>query len=250
PGSSPTATPVAIATEGLAGPSLSATFTDTNALAPNLLKVTVNYGDGTALSSNQPGATFDPNLVIMRSGSSYTVTDMPTFPEESGSTVPPFSFTVTLAVTEIATPANTDTQTGQAFVLDAALALGDPVPVGPGAVTVGGNTGNVTTAAAALANFEASIGGVKNTAAAPQNGGFRVINWDGVKTDGTDAAAGPNSTIPISPNVVGIPLDRFQGAGVYFGAIYAVSGSDSSGDTFVSVNPGAAGLFPAFSKPN
>jgi hypothetical protein len=240
---------VAIATEGQSGPSLSATFTDTNALAPNLLNVTVNYGDGTALSSNQPGATFDPNLVVMRSGTSYTVTDMHTFPEESGSTVPPFSFPVTLTVTETATPVNTDTQTGQGFVLDAPLALGDPVPVGPGAVTVGGNTGNITTAAAALANFEAGIGGVKNTAAAPQNGGFRVINWDGVKTDGTDAAAGPNSTTVITPKTVGIPLDRFQGQGVFFGAVYAVSS-----DGFVDVNPtvGAPNpaLFPAFSSPN
>jgi hypothetical protein len=255
PGSSPTATPVAIATEGQSGPSLSATFTDTNALAPNLLRVTVNYGDGTAVSSNQPGANFDPNLVIMRTGTSYTVTDMHTFPEESGSTVPPFSFTVTMTVTEIATPANTDTKTGQAFVLDAPLAPGDPVPVGPGAVTVGGNTGNLTTAAAALANFKAAIGGVNNTAAAPQNGGFRTITWDGVKTDGTDAVAGPNSTVPIPPvgggatKTVGIPLDRFQGSGVFFGAVYAVSS-----DGFVDVNPSVGApnpvLFPAFSAPN
>src|SRR5260370_20568823 len=72
PGSSPTALPVAIATEGLSGPSLSAAFTDTNALAPNLLNVPVNYHDGTALSSNQPGATFDANLVTMRTRTSST----------------------------------------------------------------------------------------------------------------------------------------------------------------------------------
>src|SRR5439155_25753634 len=43
---------------------------------------------------------------------------------------------------------------------------------------------------------------------------------------------------------VGIPLNRFEGSGVFFGAVYAVSN-----DGFVGVNPSAAGLFPAFSPP-
>src|SRR5262249_50749985 len=51
------------ASEGqLASPSLNATFTDTNAVTPANLTVTVNYGDGTPLQSNQSGANFDPNL--------------------------------------------------------------------------------------------------------------------------------------------------------------------------------------------
>jgi YD repeat-containing protein len=141
---------------------------------------------------------------------------------------------------------NTDTANTTAEVLDAPLSNGDPVAAGPGTQFFGGNQGNATSAGAALSSFEAAIGGVKNTAAAPQSSGFRVINWDGVKVDGTDAAAGPNSTTVITPgHTVGIPLDRFQGSGVFFGAVYAVSN-----DGFTDVNPSVAGLFPAFSTPN
>jgi hypothetical protein len=58
--------------------------------------------------------------------------------------------------------------------------------------------------------------------------------------------AGANSTTVIVPgHTVGIPLNRFEGSGVNFGAIYAVSN-----DGFVTANPNVAGLFPAFSKPN
>jgi hypothetical protein len=251
-----TSAAVPAATEGaLASPSLNATFTDTNAVTPANLAVTVNYGDGTAVSSNQSGANFDPNLLVTQvggaGGTTYTVTDNHTFPEESGSTVPPFAFTITLTVTEKAAASNTDTNSSAtAQVLDAPLSPGDPiaVPVAGAVPTFGGNTGNATTAAQALTNFETSIGGVKNTVAAPQNGGFRVITWDGVKTDGTDAVAGPNSTVPIpagSTHTVGIPLDRFQGQGVFFGAVYAVSN-----DGFTDVNSNVNGLFSAFSKPN
>jgi hypothetical protein len=251
---------VPIATEGLpANPSLNATFTDTNHPAPANLTVTVDYGDGTTPSTNQ-GAGADPNLLITQvggaSGTTYTVTDQHTFPEESGSTVPPFAFTVTLTVTENAVATNTATATAQAQVLDAALAPGNPVPIGPGTVTTGiGGTNTSTTpgsANVALHAFETAIGGSKNTAPAPQSGGFRVITWDGVKTDGTDAVAGPNSTVPIpagSTHTVGIPLDRFQGSGVFFGAVYAVSN-----DGFVDVNPSVGApnpvLFPAFSPNN
>jgi hypothetical protein len=252
-GPSTTSAAVPVATEGApANPSVNATFTDTNAVTPANLTVTVNYGDGTLLQSNQAGPNFDANLLITQvggaGGTTYTITDQHTFPEESGSTVPPFAFTLTLTVTENANAANTATTTGSAQVLDAALSVGDPVSKGTPVVFTGGNTGNATSAAAAVSNFETAIGGVKNTAAAPQTGGFRQINWDGVKTDGTDAVAGPNSTVPIpagSTHTVGIPLDRFQGQGVFFGAVYAVTN-----DGYTDVNPGAAGLFPAFSQPN
>jgi hypothetical protein len=236
---------VPAATEGsLASPSLNAAFTDTNAVTPSALTVTVNYGDGTPVSTNQ-GPNADPNLLITRSGTTYAVSDSHTFPEESGSTVPPFSFTVTLKVTENANAGNTDTATGSAQVLDAALSPGNPVQVVSAGVLEGGNTGNATSAAQAETNFEAAIGGAKNIAAAPQNGGFRVINWDGVKTDGTDAAAGANSTTVITNHTIGIPLNRFQGQGLFFGAVYAVTN-----DGFADVNPSVAGLFPAFSKPD
>jgi hypothetical protein len=249
-GPSTTSTSVPAATEGaLAAPSIAATFTDTNHVTPANLTVTINYGDGTTVS-NQPGPNFDPNLIVTQvggaGGTTYTVTDQHTFAEESGSTVPPFSFPMTLAVTETAAPANTATANTTAEVLDAPLSNGDPVPVGAGAIFVGGNQGNSTSAAAALASFESAIGGVKNTAASPQNGGFRTITWDGVKVDGTDNVAGPNSTTIINQgHTVGIPLDRFQGSGVFFGAVYAVSN-----DGFTDVNPSVAGLFPAFSPPN
>jgi hypothetical protein len=255
-GPSTTSAAVPVGTEGaLTAPSLNATFTDTNAVTPSNLTVTIDYGDGTPPSTNQ-GANPDPNLLITQvggaGGTTYTVTDTHTFPEESGSTVPPVAFTLTMTVTETANNANTDTMTGSAQVLDAALAVGNPVTPGPGTQFFGGNAGNATTAAAAESAFEAQIGGVKNTAPAPQTGGFRFISWDGVKTDGTDNVAGPNSTVLITPGTVGIPLDRFQGQGVFFGAVYAVS-SDGFSTVNPSVGPSATapnGLFPAFTKPN
>jgi len=130
-----------------------------------LITVTINYGDGTPASTNQ-GMAPDPNLHVTQvggaGGTTYTVTDAHTFPEESGSTVPPFAFTVTLTVKETATPANTDTGTTPAQVLDAALSPGNPVTPQTGQQFFGGNSTNMTTAAQAEANFEAAIGGVKN----------------------------------------------------------------------------------------
>ncbi len=227
------------ATEGQpSNPAVMAAFTDTADLMANQLTAQVDYGDGTAVST----------AMITKTGTGqYMVTDTHTFPEESGSTVPPFAFTATLHVFENANPmTNTDMSTAQAQVLDAALVPGNPVTAGTPQIITGGGTGQSTTAAAALTAFETAIGGIKNTAAAPQNGGFRTINWDGVKVDGTDNVAGPNSTTIITAgHTVGIPLNRFQGQGVFFGAIYAVSN-----DGFTDVNPNVAGLFPAFSAPN
>jgi hypothetical protein len=245
-GPSTASTTVPAATEGQAAtPSINATFTDTNGVAPSALTVTIDYGDGT-IASNQPGPNFDANLLITQNGTQYTITDTHTFVEESGSAVPPFSFPVTLTVTENADATNTATAIATAEVTDAPLNIGDPVAVGPGTLFFGGDQNNSTSAAQALAGFEAAIGGAKNTAAAPQNGGFRVITWDGVKVDGTDNVSGPNSTTVITPgHTVAIPLNRFQGSGVFFGAIYAVSN-----DGFTDVNPGVGGLFPAFSKPS
>ena len=107
----------------------------------------------------------------------------------------------------------------------------------------GVGTANVTTA---LANFQTAIGGVSNNGkASPQTGGFRTINWDGVKVDGTDSGGPPNTTVIHTGDVVGIPLNRFQGQGVSFEEVYAVSNNG-----FATVNTNAAGLFPAFSTPN
>ena len=98
-------------------------------------------------------------------------------------------------------------------------------------------------ATAALDAFRTAIGGAKNTAPAPQSGGRREINWDGVKLDGTDV--GPNTTV-VDPNkTVIIGIDRFKNQGTLFADPYSVSG-----DGFASVNPVSAGQFPAFSPNN
>ncbi len=232
-----------------------ASFTDSNlTLTASQYKVTINYGDGTTPVTNvnpaPPGTTFDNKLTVSGSAGNFTITDAHTFPEESGSTVPPFAFSFTVIVTQNIPAGLTGQGTSQAFVLDAALAPGNPISAGTPMKFSGGNTGNPTSAAMALANFEAAVGGAKNTAAAPQPTGFRTITWDGVKVDGTDSAAGPNSTVVITAgHTVGIPLNRFQGQGVFFGAIYAVSN-----DGFVDVNPNVGSsnpvLFPAFSMPS
>ncbi|HZY89958.1 MAG TPA: hypothetical protein VFE78_34365, partial [Gemmataceae bacterium] len=217
-----------------------ATVFDTGA-SPTF-KVSINWGDGTPVDT-----TTGVTTTIGMGTDAFAVNGTHTYAEESSSVTPPFNTPVTVTVTDTANSLGPVVIDSAASVLDANLSQGNPVSEKASQVF---DASGATNTAATLASFEAAVGGSKNTAAAPQNGGFRTITWDGVKVDGTDAAAGPHSTIPISPNVVGIPLDRFQGSGVYFGAIYAVSGSDSSGDTFVSVNPGTAGLFPAFSKPN
>jgi PEP-CTERM motif len=104
-------------------------------------------------------------------------------------------------------------------------------------------SGSGAAATTALDAFRTAIGGVKNTAAAPQVGGRREINWDGVKLDGTDVSP---KTVVVDPNkTVIIDVDRFKGQGTLFADPYAVSG-----DGFTSVNPNSAGQFPAFSPNN
>jgi hypothetical protein len=104
-------------------------------------------------------------------------------------------------------------------------------------------SGSGASATTALDAFRNAIGGVKNSAAAPQVGGRREINWDGVKMDGTDV--GPNTVVVDPDKTVIIDVDRFKGQGTLFADPYAVSG-----DGFTSVNPASAGQFPAFSPNN
>jgi hypothetical protein len=235
------------ATEGLlSSPSLTANFTDTSGILASGLTATVDYGDGTPLSTatiTKIGAT------------SYAVTDTHTFPEESGSTVPPGVFNVTLHVFEnLSSTINTDTNISQAQVLDAPLSPGNPVSPGTPQVFQGVGGTNVAGGALNAENaFEAAIGGVNNGGTpppAPLTTGFRVINWDGVKLDGTDFGGPPNTTVIDSGKTIGIPLDRFQERGVFFGAVYAVSSDSQTGGAFADVNPNAAGLFPSFSPHN
>jgi hypothetical protein len=226
---------LAPAVEGaVTNPSATATLTDTAAVAASALTATIDYGDGTPLST----------ATITRVGAttSYTVTDTHTYPDESGG----LGFNATLHVFETANPAtNTDTHTQRAVVTDAVLAAGTlPTGVTHQEFTGVGGTSTSGGALNALNAFKTAIGGVKNTAAAPQTGGFRVITWDGVAVDGTDF--GGNTTVIVPNKVVGIPINRFQTQGSLFETIYAVSA-----DGFQSVNPDVAAaspaLFPSFS---
>jgi hypothetical protein len=143
-----------------------------------------------------------------------------------------------------------------AAISDPPLSAGNPVtPGAPQEFTgVGGTNTSVTagSANAALTAFEAAIGGINNGAnPPPASGGFRVINWDAVKLDGTDF--GGDTTVIDPNNVVGIPIQRFEERGVIFDEVYAVSGpaSASNSATFTTVNTNVASaspaLFPAFS---
>jgi hypothetical protein len=134
----------------------------------------------------------------------------------------------------------------EARALMATLFPGNPISVGTPAVFSGvGGTNTSGGALNALSSFESAIGGSKNTAAAPQSGGFRTITWDGVKLDGSDFGGGANTIVIVPNKTVGIPLNRFQGQGTFFQEVYAVSG-----DGFTDVNPNVTGLFPAFSASN
>ncbi len=214
-------------------------FTDSNlALTPTDFNVTINYGDGTAVSTAaKVTAVGGPGT------GSFAFTDTHTYAEEAGSTVPPFFFPVSVTVAE-KVGGSTQTATTTAGISDAPLAPGNPVVAGAPTNFSGAGAAAATTA---LNNFTAATGGANNLDTAPQANGFRRVNWDGVKLDGTDF--GGNSIVIKQNSTVAIPLNRFQQRGVYFGAQYAVSG-----DGFVGDNPGVGGsnpaLFPAFSPKN
>jgi hypothetical protein len=129
-------------------------------------------------------------------------------------------------------------------IVPAPLVPGAPVIVVPPTPFSAVGTADVTST---IASFKTAMGGADNAGVtAPQLNGFRTINWDGVNLTGSDFGGGPN-TVVISPgNTVGIPLNRFQTRGVFFEAVYAVSG-----DGFKSVNANAGTtLLPAFSPKN
>src|SRR5262249_27156733 len=98
-------------------------------------------------------------------------------------------------------------------------------------------------ATSARNSFTAAIGGANNAGSPSQTTGFRAINWDAVKLDGTDFNGA--TTVISAGKTVGIAPNRFQARGVLFDEIYAVSG-----DGFTSVNAAVAGAFPAFSPAN
>lgn len=124
-----------------------------------------------------------------------------------------------------------------------AMFAGNPIVAGVPAQFTGAGKANVD---AAIASYQAAIGGANNGGAAINPAtGFRTIDWDAVRLDGTDFGGGPNTTVISQGKTVGIPRNRFEARGVFFDTVYAVSG-----DGFTSVNPGAANLFPAFSPSN
>ncbi len=141
--------------------------------------VSINQGDGTTLDTTT--GTVTP---ITGSPGAFTVFGTHTYNEESSSVTPAFNFSVTVTVHDTANNLNTVVNF-QTSVLDANLSQGNPVSEASSQTFSATGAGST---AAALASFEAAIPGVKNTAAAPQANGFRTITWDGVKTDGTDAA--------------------------------------------------------------
>src|SRR5581483_720722 len=166
--------------EGQAVTAQVATIFDDGPLAPTFTgNVSINWGDGTALDTTT--ATVTP---IAGSPNAFAVAGTHTFSEESSSVTPPFNFPVTVTVSDTANALGPVVIASQASVVDAPLSQGNPVTATPSQTFFGGGTGQPT-AAAALASFEAAIGGVNNKATpAPQAGGFRTITWDGVKTDG------------------------------------------------------------------
>ena len=230
--------PVAVAaTEGVATPIVVAQFTDSDSVGSNnFTTVQIHWGDGTTTTGTVNGPP------VVAAGSTFTVTGSHAYAEEGSKTVT-VSFHDTLKNTNVNLPGNT------AAIADAPLSPGNPVSPGV-PQTFQGVGGTITSGAVKneLSAFEAAIGGANNAANPPQSSGFRTINWDAVKLDGTDFGG---NTVVIDPNkTVGIPLNRFQDRGVFFEEVYAVSTDAQTGGSFADVNPGVNGLFPSFSPHN
>jgi hypothetical protein len=221
-------------TEGLPLSTPVATITDTDpTITAADLSATIDWGDGTATTTGQ--------ITVGTAPMTFTVDGSHVFPEEAGSVVPPGAFNVVVTIQDTKNALQA-TANDQASITDAPLSPGNPVAAGTPMLFSGVGTAAVTSA---LGDFRAAIGGVNNGDKTTQAGGFRAINWDGVKLDGTDFGGGANTTVISNGSTVAIPQDRFQTRGVFFGAIYAVSN-----DGFTTVNPTTAGLFPAFSPKN
>jgi hypothetical protein len=204
-----------------------ATFTSSDpSLTASDFTATINWGDGTAFTAG----------TITGSGGTFTVKGDHTYAEEGSYNI---AVTVHDNINNLDETANT-----AATVADAPLSVGNLSPGGPQQFSgVGGNS-TAGGALNAFSAFKAAIGGVDNGAApTPQTSGFRTINWDAVKLDGTDF--GGSTTVIVPNETVGIPVNRFQERGTEFEEVYAVSG-----DGFASANPNAAGQFPAFSANN
>jgi hypothetical protein len=212
-------------TEGTNQSALVGTFADTNTVTASNLTASINWGDGTAPSTG---------VVSQLGPHSFGVVGTHNYAEESAVGFP-FSVVITIHDT---TTNETALIQSSATVLDAVLS-----PNKTTASPLQFNGVGTANSSNALSAFEAAIGGTNNRDNPPQPNGFRTINWDGVKLDGTDFNG--NTTVISKGTTVGIPINRFQSRGVQFEEVYAVSG-----DGFATVNPHAKGLFPAFSPKN
>jgi hypothetical protein len=202
-----------------------ATFVDSDTVTSGNFTASINWGDGSPPS---------PGSVSQLGPHSFAVTGTHhVYAEESGTG---FSLPVVVSIHDQMDSRNIQV-TSSATVIDAVLA--------PNSVSLTSTTfsGVGTTAATALASFEAAIGGPDNKDNPPQTSGFRSINWDGVKLDGTDFNG--DTTVISKGTTVGIPINRFQSRGLELDQVYAVSG-----DGFATVAPQAKGLFPFFSPKN
>ena len=135
-----------------------ATFTSNNGPAANFTG-TLSWGDGSTQT-----------ITVSGGPGSFTVSGSHMYNEGS--------YVMTVTVKD-----NTDQMSGmvtnQVVVVDAPLAA---FPSNPLQMF----NGSGSSAGPSLANFEAAIGGVNNAGNPSQSGGFRTINWDAVKLDGTD----------------------------------------------------------------
>ncbi|PYS85384.1 MAG: hypothetical protein DMF67_01605 [Acidobacteria bacterium] len=205
-----------------------ATFTSFDPSRPaSDFTATINWGDSTAFSTG---------TIASNGSGSFTVTGDHTYAEEG-------SYNIAVTIHDSANNFDATANTA-ATVADAPLSVGNLSPGSPTTFSGAGGNGTSGGALNAFSAFKSAVGGVDNGAApTPKVGGFRTINWDAVKLDGTDF--GGDTTVIVPNKTVGIPVNRFQERGTEFEEVYAVSG-----DGFVSVNPNAAGQFPAFSPNN
>ncbi len=220
------------AVEGQSFLGIVAAFTDSDSVsAGNFTLIFINWGDGTISSAGtaqQSGV--DSHL--------FFISGMHTFAEEG-------SFTLTISFHDVLDNTNHSLSSLTAAVDDAQLCI--CLAVVPGATSLftgAGGNGSSGGALSAQQAFEAAIGGANNGATpAPQPNGFRTLNWDGVKLDGTDF--GGNTFVIALNKTVGIPVNRFQERGALFGRVNAVSK-----DGFATVNPNVTGVFTAFTTLN
>ena len=221
--------------EGVAGTAFVAEFTDSDNVTPaNFTTVNITWGDGTTSAGTVNG--------VGGAGATYFVTGSHAYADE-GTQAVSVSLHDTMDNLDVALPANT------AIISDAPLSPGTKVAPGtPQSFSGAGGTNASGNALTALQGFETAVGGKNNGAtASPQSTGYRTINWDDVKLDGTDFG-GATTTIKAN-STVALPANRYQENAAQLTTNVAVS-VDSGSGSFTDVNATATGLFPAFSPKN